>query len=149
MLAEGSDAPPATPFQIFSLELREMKANWPSRLSPLEISRKIAQAWLELPAQAKRVYYDRACTSNSGSAETVDGIGTGGQPSKVARADYRDRANRFAESGDSGFRQTQRVRQSLVHLHGHRHTVTPPSAGRDKPPPHLPTRPKIPTRTRR
>jgi hypothetical protein len=48
-----------TPFQMFSLELREQRMEWFSRLSSLEVCRKIAEAWYGLAPAAKRVYYDR------------------------------------------------------------------------------------------
>jgi hypothetical protein len=52
---------------MFSLDLREQHMDWFSRLSSLEVCRKIAEAWYGLAPAAKRVYYDR-CHMTAGQS---------------------------------------------------------------------------------
>jgi hypothetical protein len=76
--AVGAGSAP-TPFQLFSLELRQEKVHWPERLSPCEIARRVAQAWFELSPADKVTYYERAGARHKISSDIeVSGRGGGG-----------------------------------------------------------------------
>jgi hypothetical protein len=45
-----------TAAHLFNMELQQTKVNWPLRLSPMEIARKVAQAWLELSPAERQLY---------------------------------------------------------------------------------------------
>jgi hypothetical protein len=54
-----------TPFQVFSLEIRGQRMEWYSRLSPLEVCRKVAEEWFCLSPEVKKAYSH--CCNSSGN----------------------------------------------------------------------------------
>jgi hypothetical protein len=98
--SELPDDPPLTPFQLVSLEMRHKKANWSSRLSPLEIARKVAQAWFELSPTTRRIYHDKAGLPHrylvgSNEVDVMDG-----SSARVDISGYRERRNRPRKNDD-------------------------------------------------
>jgi hypothetical protein len=53
---------------VFSLEIRGQRTEWFSRLSPLEVCRKVAEEWYFLSPQAKKAYYHRCHSSGDDTA---------------------------------------------------------------------------------
>jgi hypothetical protein len=131
MDSELSDDPPLTPFQLFSLEMRQKKANWSSRLSPLEIARKVAQAWFELSPATRRIYYDKAGLPHrrsigSNEVDVMDRSSAG-----VEVSGYRECRNRPRTNDDLISRQSSARQYYMIDSLGRRRPTTRPPANGD------------------
>jgi hypothetical protein len=124
MLADLSNEPPPTPFQLFSQDIRNQKVNWSSRLSPLEISRKVAQAWFELTPAAKHIYYERAEVFHQRSfysnVTSVSDMSSSGVVWSTGLSS-RSRSNGSEESKSS---QSKVDEQSSIESNGHRRPIS-------------------------
>jgi hypothetical protein len=79
------EQPSLTPFQVFSLEVRGQRTEWYSRLSPLEVCRKVAEEWFCLSARAKKAYYDRCHSSGDDTASSSTASSPSEDPAKSRR----------------------------------------------------------------
>jgi hypothetical protein len=99
MSRDTSVSPGPTAFQLFSVELRQRKANWQLRLSPAEIARKVAEAWLKLTPGERQLYYSQAGVSKKVHVDAVDSVVTGDPHGKIGQSDGRDPRGQSVATG--------------------------------------------------